>query len=257
MTKSTKNRSEKPLGKMELVAIALGGMVGGGIFSILGISVEMIGDATPIAIFLGGVLAYFAAFSYSKLAVYYEDEGATYSFFLKTFPNKSFLISLIGWFIVFGYISTLALYAYTFASYFEDLLPWSFFGEKELIALCVLLFFAGVNLVSVNSMGKIGYFIVMTGALFATSSAINGTIYGASRLIAVIAKDGVFPTIFAKRKKQIPYISIIVMTLLSYIFILSGELQFLETRAGRTRSPSYLDGFYQLKLNFLRIKIKH
>lgn len=339
--------SKKPLGKLELVAIALGGMVGGGIFSILGISVEMIGDATPIAILFGGALAYSAAFSYSKLAIYYEDEGATYSFFKKTFPQQNYFISLIGWLIVFGYISTLALYAYTFSSYFSSMIHLELSWVKELIAFLIIAIFAILNLVSVDGMGKIedllvytkivlllvisglflrngghsivmsetlattswaqvitvsaitfvayegfqltihayneaespqknipaairiavivatlvyvvlalgaittipseiiirdkefalaagaskilgniGYFIVMTGALFATSSAINGTIFGASRLMAVIAHDGVFPRLLENRKNHIPRNAIILMSLLSYIFIMSGQLQ--------------------------------
>jgi len=40
----------KALGVPELIAIALGGMIGGGIFTILGISVAMIGVFTPLAI---------------------------------------------------------------------------------------------------------------------------------------------------------------------------------------------------------------
>ena len=76
---------KKPLGLTELIAIALGGMIGGGIFAILGISVEAIGNATPIAILIGGIVSFFAAYSYVKLAVYYKDEGATYSFYKKLF----------------------------------------------------------------------------------------------------------------------------------------------------------------------------
>lgn len=79
---------KKDLGLAELVAVALGGMIGGGIFSILGISVERIGNATPVAILAGGTLALFAAYSYVKLALLYKDEGATYSFFKKAFPGS-------------------------------------------------------------------------------------------------------------------------------------------------------------------------
>ena len=83
----------------------------------LGVSVSLIGNLTPIAIIIGGLLASLAAYSYVKLGLYYKDEGATYSFYKKTYPNSSFSASAIGWFVIFGYISTLALYAYTFASY--------------------------------------------------------------------------------------------------------------------------------------------
>ena len=81
---------ERPLGLIELIAIALGGMIGGGIFAILGVSVESVGNAAPVAILAGGLLALCAAYSYVKLALYYRDEGAAYSFFKKTFPGSCF-----------------------------------------------------------------------------------------------------------------------------------------------------------------------
>jgi amino acid transporter len=93
MNKLTRKR-KKELGLGELIAIALGGMVGGGIFSILGIATENIGNATPVAILIGGFLALGAAYSYVKLALLYKDEGATYSFFKKTFPNSTLASSV-------------------------------------------------------------------------------------------------------------------------------------------------------------------
>ena len=86
----------KNLGVTELIAIALGGMVGGGIFTILGISVAMIGALTPIAIIVGGIIACLAAYSYIKLGVYYKDEGATYSFYKLTFKDSHFAASAIA-----------------------------------------------------------------------------------------------------------------------------------------------------------------
>lgn len=346
---SVSRKRGKELGLGELIAIALGGMVGGGIFSILGISVEQIGNATPIAILIGGVLAFFAAYSYVKLALLYKDEGATYSFFKKTFPKSTFASSIIGWLIVFGYISTLALYAFTFSSYFcSQFESLSDPVYQKLIAGLIITLFATVNLVSVKGMGKIedilvyskiiillfisgllsgkgdirnlqpmiegnttlsailivaaitfvayegfqlvihaydemdkpernipraiyssiviatflyiilaiaaisvipkediiadkeyalaagarvflggfGQFIVIFGALLATSSAISGTLFGASRLMAVIATDGYLPKPLSKRRKvHIPANAIIVMSLLSFVLIISGGLQ--------------------------------
>lgn len=48
---------QKNLGFKELLAIAIGGMVGGGIFTILGISVAMVGALAPFAIAFGGGVA--------------------------------------------------------------------------------------------------------------------------------------------------------------------------------------------------------
>jgi len=80
-------KPNKTLGLLELIAIALGGMVGGGIFTILGISVAMIGNLTPFAIIIGGLIASLAAYSYVKLGLYYRDEGANYSFLKQTYPK--------------------------------------------------------------------------------------------------------------------------------------------------------------------------
>lgn len=342
---------KKELGLPELIAIALGGMVGGGIFAILGISVKNIGNATPIAFGLGGVLAFFAAYSYVKLALLYKDEGATYSFFKKTFPRSNYAASAIGWLVVFGYISTLALYAFTFSSYLCSALPFGNSWWAEIgIAGGIIGVFAVINLVSVKGMGKVedamvylklimllfiagllagkgdiqqispliesettiggilmiaavtfvafegfqlvihaydemenpsrnipraiysavviaallyvilaiaalvalpkdliiedkeyalaaganevlggfGYFAVILGALLATSSAISGTLFGASRLMAVIAEDGFFPKILARRSRgHTPNIAIIAMSLTSFALILSGSLRLI------------------------------
>ena len=154
LNKLTRKR-KKELGFTELIAIALGGMVGGGIFSILGISVEHIGNATPIAILVGGILAFFAAYSYVKLALLYKDEGATYSFFKKTFPNSKLASSAIGWLIVFGYISTIALYAFTFSTYFCSILPFeNNYWLTKIIAGGIILIFSIINLTSVKGMGN-------------------------------------------------------------------------------------------------------
>ncbi len=348
MNKLTRQR-KKELGLGELIAIALGGMVGGGIFSILGIATENIGNATPIAILIGGVLALFAAYSYVKLALLYRDEGATYSFFKKSFPQSKLASSVIGWLIVFGYISTLALYAFTFASYFCSQIEtlnnpiW-----HKIIAGLIISIFAIINLVSVKGMGKLedilvyskivillfisglltgkgdiqnllplfesqttltqilivsaitfvayegfqlvihaynemdnpqknipraiyssiaiatllyiilsiaalsaipkemiiadkeyalaagaktylgqfGQFIVIFGALLATSSAISGTLFGASRLMAVIANDGYFPKSLGRKiKTHIPNKAIITMSVLAFVLLATGGLQ--------------------------------
>jgi amino acid transporter len=154
---------KKNLGYKELVAIAIGGMVGGGIFTILGISVSIVGFLAPFAIALGGLIALFAAYSYVKLGVYYKDEGATYAFFKRTYPDSHMAASFIGWYTIFGYISTLALYAYTFSSYsisgFE-------FANNELIrkaiAISIIWIFALINLWSVKGMGKLEDIMVYT-----------------------------------------------------------------------------------------------
>lgn len=339
----------KDLSLLELIAIALGGMIGGGIFTILGISVSLVGIYTPIALIIGGVFASLAAYSYVKLGVYYKDEGATYSFFKKTFPNSTFFSSLIGWWVVFGYIATLALYAYTFSSY--AISSFSFANDevvRKVIAVSIIFIFTLINIWSVKGMGRVEDFMVYTklfilaiisvtlinhssislphliektgdvtlfsillvasltfvayegfqlvihamnemtkphinipraiysaiglatliyvvlafgaivaipfediiqnkeyalaagteevlgrigseivilGAVLATSSAVSSTLFGASRLMAVISNDGYFPRILSKRQGSVPVYALLSMAVLASVLIVFGDLQ--------------------------------
>ena len=160
---SIHRKRNKSLGLLELVAIALGGMVGGGIFTVLGISVSMIGNLTPAAIVIGGIIALLAAYSYVKLGVYYKDEGAAFSFFKRTYTKSHFAPSVIGWFVIFGYISTLALYAYTFSSYVISVFPFAQdIWIRKAVAVGVIAIFTAINTWSVNGMGKIEDIMVYT-----------------------------------------------------------------------------------------------
>jgi amino acid transporter len=76
-----------------------------------------------------------------------------------------------------------------------------------------------------NVLGHWGSHLVILGALLATSSAISGTIFGASRQMAVIARDGYFPSVLAKRINHIPVYAILSMAILAFALILVGSLE--------------------------------
>lgn len=71
-------------------------------------------------------------------------------------------------------------------------------------------------------LGNLGTYLVIAGALLASSSAISGTVFGASRQMSVIAKDGYFPNWLSIRKKNSPQNAIIGMAVMSSILILGG-----------------------------------
>jgi len=201
----------KSLGFKELVAIAIGGMVGGGIFTILGISVSIVGFLAPVAIALGGIIGFFAAYSYVKLGVYYKDEGATYAFYKRTYPDSHMAASFIGWYTIFGYISTLALYAYTFSSYgisgFE-------FADNEIIrkavAIAIIWLFAVINLWSVRGMGKLEDLMVYTKLVILFIISIALIYYGKTDFHT-------FTQIFAKDFEQSSAMNIIIVASLTFV----------------------------------------
>jgi amino acid transporter len=59
----SKDQSEtKLLGFWSTIAIGIGGMVGGGIFAVLGLAVEQAKGGTPVAVFILGVVGIFKAY---------------------------------------------------------------------------------------------------------------------------------------------------------------------------------------------------
>ncbi len=229
----------------------LGGTFGGEIFAILGVSVVAIGNSAPLAILIGGLLALCAAYFYVKLARLYKDKGATYSFFLKTYPDSHFAAAAFGWMVGFGYISTLALYAFMISSYFcaafsiEDYL-WS----HQLVAGSVILFFSVVKLISVKGMGELedvmGYtkiiLLVIISALLTWKSDIQKALpiiesnssWASILMIAAVtfvAYEGVKLVIHAYHQVDAPerniprtiYGAIVVATIL-YVVLAIGAL---------------------------------
>ncbi len=187
----------KVLGVFELIAIAVGGMVGGGIFTVLGISVALVGAYSPVAIAIGGIIAMLAAYNYVKLGVYFKDEGATYSFYKKTFPSTPFASSLIGWWVIFGYISTLALYAYTFSSY--SISSFSFADNefvRKSIAGTIILIFTLINIWSVKGMGKVEDLMVYTKMVILALISIV-LIYHSDTSLPVLFKSNNHTTLFS------------------------------------------------------------
>ena len=203
--------SKKNLGFKELVAIAVGGMIGGGIFTILGISVSMIGFLAPFAIVLGGIIAFFAAYSYVKLGVYYKDEGATYAFFKRTYPNSHMAASLIGWYTIFGYISTLALYAYTFSSY--GISGFEFANNewiRKTVAIGILWIFAGINLWSVKGMGKLEDIMVYAKLFILLLISLALIYYGETDLKT-------FSKTLTQDLAQTPMMSILIVASITFV----------------------------------------
>lgn len=108
------------LGLKEAVAMALGGMIGGGIYSAFGIVVAISGKVAWLAFLVAGSIAMCAGYSYVKLNELADDRGGAPTY-LREFVGHSMLAGMTGWTLLFGYIGSLALYAYAFASFFSEL----------------------------------------------------------------------------------------------------------------------------------------
>jgi amino acid transporter len=153
-------RNKDKLGFWSVVAIGIGGMVGGGIFAVLGLAVQLAHGGTPLAFALAGIVALLTSYSYAKLSVTYPSKGGTVVFLDRVFGAGMFTgsMNVLLW---LSYIVMLALYAYAFGSYGATCFPeaWQLFGKHALISLSIIMI-AGLNLMSSELIGKAESWIV-------------------------------------------------------------------------------------------------
>ena len=351
-----KSEDSNKLGLKELVAMGVGGMIGGGIFSVLGLAVAISGKAAPLAFALGSIIAFTGGYSYIKLALAYKSDGASFTYLERAFPRHTNIAGAAGWTIIAGYVGTLSLYAFTFGAYGADLLGMS--GSRTvrlLLSAGVLLLFMLINLhgartsgvaedlvvytkivlltvfgvagmllvdpsrmtpvfseglpsvfiagalifvayegfelitnavcetrdpdrniprgiyisIAVTSLiyitltvvaignlslqeltaaeeyalalvaqpifGDAGHILIGLAALLATSSAINSTSFGASRMMADMAADDKLPHAFSFRtRSQVPWMAVVILTVFALAFTLIGDLKTIASYASMT-----------------------
>ena len=151
------------LGLKELIAIGVGGMVGGGIFSVMGLAVEVTGNATPAAFLLGGLLALVTGYSYVKLALAYRDDGASFTYMEHAFPRQPALGAFTGWTVIAGYVGTLSLYAFTFGAYSSELFGISSTSiVRQFLSVGIIVFFMIINIKGIRSTGSTEDILVYT-----------------------------------------------------------------------------------------------
>src|SRR6476619_6762617 len=115
-TSSGADRGSGQIGMVAAVSIGIGGMVGAGIFSILGVVAQAAGNAMWLSFAIGGVVALFSTYSYAKLGAAFPSAGGAVNFLVKSFGD-GILAGGLNLFMWAGYIISLALYASAFGSY--------------------------------------------------------------------------------------------------------------------------------------------
>ena len=147
-------RGNGGIGLWGVVAIGVGGMVGGGIFAVLGLAVQLAQGGTPIAFGVAGGVALLTAYSYAKLSVAYPSRGGTVIFLDRAFGSGS-LTGTLNVLLWLSYIVMLSLYAQAFGGYGATFLPadWQAAGRHVLIVV-VIVAISLLNLLSANIIGR-------------------------------------------------------------------------------------------------------
>lgn len=159
------------------ISIGIGGMIGAGIFSILGVVADAAGSAMWVSFLIGGVIALFCTYSYAKLGARFPTAGGAVQFLVEGF-GRGVVSGTINIFMWLGYIISIALYADGFAGY-----CLTFFTDeptltmKRAIAAAVVIAFTLVNMLGASTVGKAELFIVLVKVSILVLFAATGLFF--------------------------------------------------------------------------------
>ena len=145
----------------DALSIGIGGMVGGGIFAVLGLAVSLAQGGTPIAFLIAGLLALITSYSYAKLSLTFPERGGTVKFINEGF-GKTIFSGGINNLLWASYIIMLSLYASAFGSYAPNL--YTIVNESvdfHIYASAVIIGATIINYYSIKIVGKIESFAVI------------------------------------------------------------------------------------------------
>ena len=243
-TQTQTTSSTEKLSLAELIAIGVGGMVGGGIFSVLGLSALVSGHAAPWAFAFGGIIALLTGYAYTRLGLHFRSDGGSFTYLERAFKQPN-IAGIGGWLLLVGYIGTMGLYAYTFGVYGSAML-----GDKlntplmqHALSTLVLLIFLGINLYGVKASGgtelilvavKVAILALFTVAGLMTiksdhilpvlNKGVGGLIMGAALIFVAYEGFELIPNAVNEMKDpeknlgRAIFISIII-TIIIYIFV--------------------------------------
>jgi amino acid transporter len=167
--------TKNTIGFWSAAAIGVGGMVGGGIFAVLGLAVQLSQGGAPLAFALAGIVAMLTAYSYAKLSVAYPSQGGTVEFLNQAF-GSGVLAGSANVLLWISYVVMLSLYAYAFGSYgasfFEG--PYQVAWKHVLISTPIVLLTL-LNALGAAAVGKAEEWIVALKVLILLFFVAVGT----------------------------------------------------------------------------------
>jgi len=151
-----KNSGKKSTGisLFSATALGIGGMMGAGLFSLLGTASAHAGSHIPIAFLLGAFAASFSVYSYAKLGATFPSSGGAATFTVMSF-GPGVISGGLNIFQYIAYLIAAALYAAGFSEYANTLLNGSLSPlEVKIVGAGIVILCTAINLLGTNIVGK-------------------------------------------------------------------------------------------------------
>ncbi len=145
----------------EAVAIAVGTMIGAGIFSVLGVGAQICGTNLPIAFVIAGLIAWFVAYSYAHLGRVFISNAGPIEFIIRAFGDRLF-VGVLAFLYWFSFVVSISLFAKAFAYYglalFHQPMNPLYVGVLEAFVIAL---FTVLNFFGAKAVGKVEFYIVL------------------------------------------------------------------------------------------------
>ena len=135
---------KRALGLRALVVYGVGGMLGGGIYALVGEVAAKAGSLAWLSFLLAMVVATPTAFSYAALATRFPRSGGEAVYIRHGFGTRHGGL-LVGWLVIFSGMASMATLAHAFAGYAATLLDTTGTGGSRGLILAFLLVLGAIN----------------------------------------------------------------------------------------------------------------
>lgn len=141
---------KRSLNLFDVVSLAIGAIIGAGVFVLTGLASQVAGPALLVSILLGCITASLTAISISNLVLAFPKEGGEYEYGYKTLSKFAGFIS--GWMWTLNKLVAAGVLSLGFATYFALLLPSS---SLKLTALILIGFVTIINYCGLRRAGTV------------------------------------------------------------------------------------------------------
>ena len=176
-TKATEPASpDKRLSIQQAAFIGVGGMVGAGIFALLGAAGTVAGAAVWLSFLLAGAIAFLQGYSFAKLGARYPSAGGLLEYVAKGFGDGHFT-GITAWLTYSANAIVTAMVAVSFGSYASA----AFAGENaawaKVFAALIIVVMTGVNIVGSGLVARaqtvVVYVVLGILVIFAVVTLVN------------------------------------------------------------------------------------
>ncbi|WP_075937009.1 amino acid permease [Halosegnis longus] len=140
------------LGLVGAASIALGGMIGGGVFAVLGVVAQIAGAAAWLSFSGACLVSAAAAYSYLRLNELSDRRGGSVTQ-IQAFTGNGAVAGVVGWTLLFGYLGAIAMYAFAFGSFAVELLGTTHSLARPVASVVGIGLFVGLNVLGTRASG--------------------------------------------------------------------------------------------------------